>query len=59
MTAEWQAAKTAIAAALKKSKKQNDKAHKDAAALFYGITECLRNYRVDAACGSGNFSTSR
>jgi type II restriction/modification system DNA methylase subunit YeeA len=56
LTAEWQAAKTAIAAALKKSKKQNDKAHKDAAALFHGHLERLRNYRVlDAACGSGNF----
>jgi hypothetical protein len=56
LTAEWQAAKTAIAAALKKSKKQGDKAHKDAAALFHGHLERLRNYRVlDAACGSGNF----
>ena len=56
LTAEWQAAKTAIAAALKKSKKQNDKAHKDAAALVHGHLERLRNYRVlDAACGSGNF----
>lgn len=56
LTAEWQAAKIAIAAALKKSKKQNDKAHKDAAALFHGHLERLRNFRVlDAACGSGNF----
>jgi type II restriction/modification system DNA methylase subunit YeeA len=56
LTAEWQAAKTAIAAALKKSKKQGDKAYKDAAALFHGHLERLRNYRVlDAACGSGNF----
>jgi type II restriction/modification system DNA methylase subunit YeeA len=56
LTAEWQGAKTAIAALLKKSKKQNDKAHKDAAALFHGHLERLRNYRVlDAACGSGNF----
>jgi hypothetical protein len=56
LSAEWQAAKTAIAAALKKSKKQGDKAHKDAAALFHGHLERLRNYRVlDAACGSGNF----
>jgi type II restriction/modification system DNA methylase subunit YeeA len=45
-----------IAAALKKSKKQNDKAYKDAAALFHGHLERLRNFRVlDAACGSGNF----
>jgi type II restriction/modification system DNA methylase subunit YeeA len=56
LTAEWQAAKTAIAATLKKSRKQNDKAHKDAAALFHGHLERLRNFRVlDAACGSGNF----
>ncbi|MDP2809984.1 MAG: class I SAM-dependent DNA methyltransferase [Rhodocyclaceae bacterium] len=56
LTAEWQTAKTAIAAKLKKSKKQNDKAHKDAAALFHGHLERLRNFRVlDAACGSGNF----
>jgi type II restriction/modification system DNA methylase subunit YeeA len=56
LTAEWQGAKTAIAALLKKTKKQNDKAHKDAAALFHGHLERLRNYRVlDAACGSGNF----
>ena len=54
--AEWQSAKTAIVALLAKSKKQNDKAHKDAAALFHGHLERLRNYRVlDAACGSGNF----
>jgi type II restriction/modification system DNA methylase subunit YeeA len=56
LTAEWQSAKTAIAALLAKSKKQNDKAHKDAAALFHTHLERLRNYRVlDAACGSGNF----
>jgi hypothetical protein len=56
LTAEWQAAKTAIAATLKKSKKQNDKAYKDAAALFQHHLERLRNFRVlDAACGSGNF----
>ena len=56
LTAEWQNAKTAIAALLAKSKKQNDKAHKDAAALFHTHLERLRNYRVlDAACGSGNF----
>ncbi|MDP2134286.1 MAG: hypothetical protein Q8J99_11805 [Sulfuritalea sp.] len=56
LTAEWQIAKTAIAAMLKKSKKQNDKAYKDAAALFHIHLERLRNFRVlDAACGSGNF----
>ena len=56
LTAEWQAAKAAIVALLAKSKKQNDKAHKDASALFHTHLERLRNYRVlDAACGSGNF----
>jgi type II restriction/modification system DNA methylase subunit YeeA len=56
LTAEWQAAKEQIAATLKKSKKQNDKAYKDAAAIFHHHLERLRNYRVlDAACGSGNF----
>jgi type II restriction/modification system DNA methylase subunit YeeA len=56
LTAEWQAAKDKIAATLKKSKKQGDKAYKDAAALFHHHLERLRNYRVlDAACGSGNF----
>jgi type II restriction/modification system DNA methylase subunit YeeA len=56
LSAEWQAAKAAIAALLAKSKKQNDKAYKDAAALFHTHLERLRNYRVlDAACGSGNF----
>ena len=56
LTAEWQIAKAAIAALLAKSKKQNDKAYKDAAALFHTHLERLRNFRVlDAACGSGNF----
>jgi hypothetical protein len=45
---------------LAKSKKQNDKAYKDAAALFHGHLERLRNFRVlDAACGSGNFPLPR
>ena len=56
LSAEWQATKDRIAALLAKSKKQNDKAWKDAAALFHHHLERLRNYRVlDAACGSGNF----
>ena len=56
LSAEWQVAKEGIAAALKKSKKQGDKAYKEAAAIFHGHLERLRNYRVlDAACGSGNF----
>ncbi len=56
LTQAWQAAKAKIAAALKKSKKQNDKAWKDAAAIFHHHLERLRNFRVlDPACGSGNF----
>ena len=56
LTAEWDAAKTKIAAALAKSKKAGDKAYKDAQAAFIGHLERLRNFRVlDPACGSGNF----
>jgi type II restriction/modification system DNA methylase subunit YeeA len=56
LAAEWQAAKEKIAARMAKSKKQGDKAHKDAAALFQHHLERLRNFRVlDPACGSGNF----
>jgi hypothetical protein len=56
LTAEWQAAKAKIATLLAKSKKQGDKAHKDATALFQHHLERLRNFRVlDPACGSGNF----
>ncbi len=56
LAAEWQVAKDRIAALLVKSKKQGDKAHKDATALFQHQLERLRNFRVlDPACGSGNF----
>ena len=56
LAAAWQAAKTQIAALLAKSKKQGDKAYRDADAAFKQHLECLRNYRVlDPACGSGNF----
>lgn len=56
LTAEWQAAKDRIAALLAKSRKQGDKAHKDATAIFQHHLERLRNFRVlDPACGSGNF----
>jgi type II restriction/modification system DNA methylase subunit YeeA len=56
LSAEWQAAKEKIATLLAKSKKQGDKAYKDAAAIFQHHLEHLRNYRVlDPACGSGNF----
>ncbi|MBZ0132736.1 MAG: class I SAM-dependent DNA methyltransferase [Rhodocyclaceae bacterium] len=56
LAAAWQAAKEKIAARMAKSKKQGDKAYKDAAALFHRHLERLRNFRVlDPACGSGNF----
>jgi len=56
LVAEWQAAKTKIAALMAKSKKRGDKAGRDAAALFQHHLERLRNFRVlDPACGSGNF----
>jgi len=56
LAAEWQAAREKIAARMAKSKKQGDKAYKDAAALFHHHLERLRNFRVlDPACGSGNF----
>ncbi len=56
LMAEWQAAKEKITTLLAKSKKQGDKAQKDAAAIFQQHLERLRNYRVlDPACGSGNF----
>jgi type II restriction/modification system DNA methylase subunit YeeA len=56
LAGEWQAAKEKIAARMAKSRKQGDKAYKDAAALFQHHLERLRNFRVlDPACGSGNF----
>ncbi len=56
LLAEWAERKTAIAAALVKSKKHGDKAYRDAQAAFIGYLERLKSYRVlDPACGSGNF----
>jgi hypothetical protein len=56
LLAEWAERKTAIAAALAKSKKHGDKAYRDAQAAFIGYLERLKAYRVlDPACGSGNF----
>jgi type II restriction/modification system DNA methylase subunit YeeA len=56
LAAEWQAAKEGIAALVAKSKKQGDKAYRDADAIFKQHLERLRNTRVlDPACGSGNF----
>jgi methylase of polypeptide subunit release factors len=56
LLAEWKRIKPAIGAWMAKSKKLNDKAHKEAAALFQGHIAHLSNFRVlDPACGSGNF----
>jgi hypothetical protein len=53
---EWAIAREAIAALLQKSKKRDDKAWRDAAALHIGFLQRLAAYRVlDPACGSGNF----
>jgi hypothetical protein len=53
---EWATAREAIAALLQKSKKRDDKAWRDAAALHIGFLQRLAAYRVlDPACGSGNF----
>ena len=56
LQAEWAARVPDIQAALVRSKKQGDKAYRDAQGLFAGFLERLRNFRVlDPACGSGNF----
>jgi type II restriction/modification system DNA methylase subunit YeeA len=56
LLAEWAERKTAVAAALAKSRKHGDKAYRDAQAVFVGFIERLKAYRVlDPACGSGNF----
>lgn len=56
LLAEWATHRAHIRKLLDKSKKQGDKAYKDANAEFHQFLERLKNYRVlDAACGSGNF----
>lgn len=56
LLAEWATHRDQIRKLLDKSKKQGDKAYKDADAEFHHFLERLKNYRVlDAACGSGNF----
>jgi hypothetical protein len=56
LLAEWAERKTAVAAALARSRKHGDKAYRDAQAAFVGFIERLKAYRVlDLACGSGNF----
>ncbi|MDZ5459277.1 class I SAM-dependent DNA methyltransferase [Azohydromonas lata] len=53
---EWNPCRDAIAAALARSKRVGDKAHREAQAAFSGYLERLREFRVlDPACGSGNF----
>ena len=56
LLAEWATHRDHIRKLLEKSKKQGDKAYRDADAEFHQFLERLKNYRVlDAACGSGNF----
>ena len=56
LLAEWATHRDHIRKLLDKSKKQGDKAYKDANSEFHQFLERLKNYRVlDAACGSGNF----
>lgn len=56
LMAAWATHRDSISKLLGKSKKQGDKAYKEANAEFHGFLERLKNYRVlDAACGSGNF----
>jgi len=56
LPAEWTIQRSAVEAALARSKRHGDKAWRDAQAAFVGFLERLRNYRVlDPACGSGNF----
>ncbi|MDO9606338.1 DNA methyltransferase [Hydrogenophaga sp.] len=53
---EWASARDRMAALLKKSKKRDDKAWRDAVAQHVGFLQRLAAYRVlDPACGSGNF----
>ncbi|MDP2164421.1 MAG: hypothetical protein Q8K21_09425 [Hydrogenophaga sp.] len=53
---EWASARERMAALLKKSKKRDDKAWRDAVAEHVGFLQRLAAYRVlDPACGSGNF----
>ena len=53
---EWASARERMAALLKKSKKRDDKAWRDAVAQHVGFLQRLAAYRVlDPACGSGNF----
>ena len=56
LLAEWAAQRDAIGVAMARSKRQGDKAWREAQAAFAGFLERLRAYRVlDPACGSGNF----
>ena len=56
LLAEWAAHRDTIAAAMARSKRQGDKAWREAQAVFAGFLERLRAWRVlDPACGSGNF----
>jgi hypothetical protein len=53
---EWKKAASEIAAAMEKSKKRGDRAHKAAQTVFVEWLHKLEAYRIlDPACGSGNF----
>ena len=53
---QWELLTQSLKGLMAKSKRQNDKHHKEAQALFVAWLERLKNYRLlDPACGSGNF----
>jgi len=56
LLAAWDATAAAVAAAMSKSVKRDDKHHRAAQAQFVGWLQRLEGWRVlDPACGSGNF----
>ncbi len=56
LAAEWETARSEIAALIAKRKKSGDKAERQAQAVFTTHLEKLKAFRVlDPACGSGNF----
>jgi hypothetical protein len=56
LLAAWEATAAAVAAAMAKSIKRNDKHHRTAQAHFIAWLQQLEKWRVlDPACGSGNF----
>jgi hypothetical protein len=56
LLAAWQDTAARVAESMARSRKRNDKAHREAQAQFVGWLQRLENWRVlDPACGSGNF----